>query len=407
MKSKRVIAYLAPEVPALSATFVYQEIIELKKQNVDVKSVSIHRPKDTALSEELKMLESETFYLYEQSSFKVLLNNIYLFVSNPFRYISVFKVALSDSLKVGVTTHIGRGLLFRFIMAGSFVEYLKANNIQHIHANFAHIPTDVAMYAAELYGITFSFISHANDLFERGWLLKEKVERSKFSVTISEYNKNFLINKGAEKNKIHVIHCGVNTSDFTKRNKKELDDPPLLGSLGRMVEKKGFDVLIRACEILKKKNISFKLQLAGGGPLKTELESLVNALNLSDSIYFIDSIPHKNVPDWIKSLDIFVLACQKDKNDDMDGIPVVLMESMLSGVPVITTRLSGIPELVEDNVTGFLCEPKNPESLAGKIQSLLSNREIRNTLSIAAILKVQEEFELKQNVQILANKLTG
>jgi len=263
------------------------------------------------------------------------------------------------------------------------------------------------MYAAALHGVTYSFNSHANDLFERGWLLKEKVSRSKFAVTISDYNKNFLIKKGAEKEKINVIHCGVNTASFSNRGTKELSNPPLLGSLGRMVEKKGFDVLIRACEILKRKNISFKLQIAGGGPLKPELESLVNTLNLTGSIDFIDSISHKDVPDWIKNLDVFVLSCQKDKNDDMDGIPVVLMESMLSGVPVITTRISGIPELVENEETGLLCDPKDAESLAEKIQTLLSKPELRRTLCKNAISKVQSEFELDKNVQLLAKKLVG
>jgi len=407
MNNKKVIAYLAPEVPALSATFVYQEILELKRQNIDVRSVSIHRPKNKALSEELRKLESETFYLYEQSFLNTLFFNILLFISKPFRYLSIFKVALTDSLKVGITSHIGRGILYRFVIAASFVKYLKENHIEHIHSNFAHIPTDIAMYAAALHGVTYSFNSHANDLFERGWLLKEKVSRSKFAVTISDYNKNFLIKKGAEKEKINVIHCGVNTASFSNRGTKELSNPPLLGSLGRMVEKKGFDVLIRACEILKRKNISFKLQIAGGGPLKPELESLVNTLNLTGSIDFIDSISHKDVPDWIKNLDVFVLSCQKDKNDDMDGIPVVLMESMLSGVPVITTRISGIPELVENEETGLLCDPKDAESLAEKIQTLLSNYELRRTLCKNAISKVQSEFELDKNVQLLAKKLVG
>ena len=407
MNNKKVIAYLAPEVPALSATFVYQEILELKRQNIDVRSVSIHRPKNKALSKELRKLESETFYLYEQSFLNTLFFNILLFISKPFRYLSIFKVALTDSLKVGITSHIGRGILYRFVIAASFVKYLKENNIEHIHANFAHIPTDIAMYAAELHGIPFSFNSHANDLFERGWLLKEKVGRSKFAVTISDYNKNFLIKKGAEKEKINVIHCGVNTASFSNRGTKELSNLPLLGTLGRMVEKKGFDVLIRACEILKRKNISFKLQIAGGGPLKPELESLVNTLNLTGSIDFIDSISHKDVPDWIKNLDVFVLSCQKDKNDDMDGIPVVLMESMLSGVPVITTRISGIPELVENEETGILCDPKDAECLAEKIQTLLSNYELRRTLCKNAISKVQSEFELDKNVQLLVKKLVG
>ena len=406
MVNKKNIAYLAPEIPALSATFVYQEILQLKNLKVEIKPVSIHRPSSKAVSDVLKKLESDTFYLYEQSFLKIIILNIFLLLSSPVRYFSVLRMALSDALNVGISTHIGKGLLYRFIIAAGFVDYLRKNNIKHIHSNFAHIPTDIAMYAAKLAGITFSFISHANDLFERGWLLKEKVARAKFAVTISEYNKKFLIEKGADEEKINVIHCGVDTASFSERGEKKFSTPPVLGALGRMVEKKGFDVLIAACDILKRDGITFKLQIAGGGPLKKELENLACSLNLMDTISFIDSISHENVPEWIKSLDIFVLPCKKDAHGDMDGIPVVLMEAMLSGVPVITTRISGIPELVVNEVTGLLCEPNDAVSLSKKIQLFISNSKLTKELRKNAISKVRTEFELRENVKLLKNKLT-
>lgn len=396
------IAYLAPEIPALSATFVYQEILQLQELNIEIKPVSIHRPGNKAASDVLKKLESDTFYLYEQSFVKVIFLNTFLFFSSPIKYFSVFRMALSDAINVGITTHIGKGLIYRFIIAAGFVNYLKKYNIEHIHSNFAHIPTDIAMYAAALHGVTFSFISHANDLFERGWLLKEKVARSKFAVTISEYNKNFLIEKGADKEKINVIHCGVDTASFSEREEKKLSNPPVLGALGRMVEKKGFDVLIAACEILKKEGIVFKLQIAGGGPLKDELENLASRLDVMDRIDFMGSISHEDVYDWLKSLDAFVLPCKKDEYGDMDGIPVVLMEAMLSGVPVITTRISGIPELVEDGLTGLLCEPNDALCLTKKIQDLIKNNERRKEFRSSAISKVKADFELSDNVKRLS-----
>ena len=398
------IAYLAPEMPALSATFVYQEILELKNIGLCIIPISIHKPASVAQGDKLKELEQETFYLYEQSFLNVFLLNIFLVVSSPVKYLSVFRLALSDSINVGIMSHIGKGLLYRFFMAACLVQYLRKKNITHIHSNFAHIPTDIAMYAAALHGVTFSFLSHANDLFERGWLLKEKVARAKFAVTISEYNKRFLVDKGASEEKIHVIHCGVNTNAFSCRDTHELGTPPLLGTLGRMVEKKGFDVLIKACDHLRKEGVKFKLQIAGGGPLKSDLEELASRLELSESIEFMDSISHKDVPNWIKLLDMFVLPCQQDKQGDMDGIPVVLMEAMLSGVPVISSRISGIPELVIDEVTGLLCEVNDAISLANKIKIILTNIELKDDLCKKAILKVKSEFELQGNVKVLAEK---
>lgn len=407
MKYKKTIAYLAPEIPALSATFVYQEILQLKELKVEIKPVSIHRPHNKATSDVLKKLEADTFYLYEQAFLKTILLNIRLFISSPLKYLFVLKIALSDAFSVGITSHIGKGLLYRFIIAAGFVDYLRKNNIEHIHSNFAHIPTDIAMYAADLAGITFSFISHANDLFERGWLLKEKVARAKFAVTISEYNKQFLIDNGADEEKINVIHCGVNTASFSEREDKELSKTPILGALGRMVEKKGFDVLISACEILKKEGIVVKLQIAGGGPLKKDLENLSRKLDVIDSIEFIDSISHSDVPEWIKSLDIFVLPCKKDEHGDMDGIPVVLMEAMLSGVPVISSYVSGIPELITDGETGLLCEPNDPVCLKQKVSQLLSNKKLRRILHKHAQSKVKSDFELSENVKKLSELFEG
>lgn len=316
-------------------------------------------------------------------------------------------MALSDAINVGITTHIGKGLLYRFIIAAGLVNYLRKNNIEHIHSNFAHIPTDIAMYAAALHGVTFSFISHANDLFERGWLLKEKVARAKFAVTISEYNKQFLIDNGADKEKINVIHCGVDTESFSKREDKKLSNPPVLGALGRMVEKKGFDVLISACSILRKEGVEIKLQIAGGGPLKSNLKDLASRLNLMDTIDFIDSISHENVPAWLKSLDIFVLPCKKDEHGDMDGIPVVLMEAMLSGVPVISTHISGIPELIVDNITGLLCKPNDSENFAKMIKLLILDNGLRQDIYENAELKVKLEFELNKNVEKLSKLFEG
>ena len=407
MKGITKIAYLAPEIPALSATFVYQEILQLEKLGLKINSASIHRPINKATGCDLENLENRTFYLYEKPLVKVITSNLFLCISSPARYFSTIKIVLSDILRVGILSHTGKGLLYRFFIAGGFVDYLRKNKIEHIHSNFAHVPTDIAMYSAALYGISFSFISHANDLFERGWLLKEKVERSKFSVTISEYNKNFLINLGADREKIKVIHCGVNAENFSDRGDKELNNPPIVGALGRMVEKKGFDALIKACAVLKSEGILFKLQLAGGGPLKEELENLASDLELTDKIEFIDYISHENVPEWIKSLDVFVLPCKKDKHGDMDGIPVVLMEAMLSGVPVVSTNISGIPELVVDEVTGLLCEPNDAVSLAKKIQILLSNNKLKKELRKNAICKVISEFELKDNVALLVKNYIG
>ncbi|UCD33764.1 MAG: glycosyltransferase [Desulfobacterales bacterium] len=400
---KNKIAYLAPEIPALSATFVYNEILGLKDRGYKIVPISVHVPGSKAEEAPAKDLARKTHYLYRESSWVIFLANLTMFAKRPIRYVRALLTVISDALKIGVSTHIGKGLFYRFFAASRVAEIIIKKKCNHLHANFAHIPTDIAMYASKISEVPFSFTSHANDLFERGWLLKEKVERAKFAVTISEYNRRFLSEQGSLKQKIHIVRCGVDRSAFKTRDKKPMEDIFRMGTLGRMVEKKGFDVLIRACKILKDKGVTFHLGIAGDGPQRKYLHDLVNSSDLTGDISFQGPLPHDRVPTWMHELDLFVLPCRKDRQGDMDGIPVVLMEAMLSGVPVVSTRLSGIPELVEDGKTGILAAQDAPEDLALAIIRIHSDEQLRDRLRKNAVSRVETEFDINKNIEKLSS----
>ncbi|MBW2706908.1 MAG: glycosyltransferase family 4 protein [Deltaproteobacteria bacterium] len=401
MKNQLKIAYLAPEIPALSATFVYNEILDLEKSGYQVVPLSVHQPHSPAEEEALEDLGSRTKYLYLMPKSKMLWDNLHLLVRRPVRYLRVLASAVGDVWRVGLFNRVGLGLLYRFLVAAGVARILLDENCTHLHVHFAHIPTDIAMYAAGMSAVPFSFTAHANDLFERGWLLEKKVRRAKFAVTISEYNRQFLIEKGGPGDKIHVVRCGVDHEAFAAGNARPSNSIPKIGTLGRMVEKKGIDDLIRACQMLKDRNIGFNLEIAGDGPMQSELQALVNDGDLAEQVHFTGPLAHEQVPRWLQSLDMFVLACKKDRNGDMDGIPVVLMEAMLAGVPVISCRISGIPELIEDGQSGLLAEPGNPAELARVIDRLLSDDNLHNDFRTNAMAKVQAEFELSKNVAVL------
>jgi len=343
MKNQLKIAYLAPEIPALSATFVYNEILDLEKSGYKVVPLSVHLPHSPAEGDALGDLGSRTEYLYRTPKSKVLRDSLYLLARRPIRYLRVLASAVGDAGRAGLFNRVGLGLLYRFVVAARAARILLDENCTHLHVHFAHIPTDIAMYAAGMAAIPFSFTAHANDLFERGWLLEQKVRRAKFAVTISEHNRQFLLEKGCPGNKIHVVRCGVDPGAFAAGKGRPPHPIPKIGTLGRMVEKKGIDDLIRACQILKDQNRAFHLEIAGDGPMQSDLQALVNDGDLAEQVHFTGPLAHQQVPRWLQSLDMFVLACKKDRNGDMDGIPVVLMEAMLAGVPVISTRISGIP----------------------------------------------------------------
>ncbi len=395
------IAYLAPEIPALSATFVYNEILALIKQGISVVAVSVHKPGAAAEGTDISWLVHKTCYLYQQGFWKFAAAHIYQLITSPLRYVRTVLMVLSDILKSGVVTQLGLGLSYRFWVSAYLAFFLKRNQCTHLHVHFAHIPTDLAMYAARLSGIPFSFTAHANDLFERGWLLKEKVERARFAVTISAFNHRFLQQRGAPGEKIHVVHCGVPSAQFTTRPPRKMGNPVCIGALGRMVEKKGFDDLISACRILMSDGFSFHLDLVGDGPLQGCLQEKVRQLCLEEQVYFRGALPHEAVPAWMRKLDLFVLPCKADANGDMDGIPVVLMEAMLSGVPVVSTNISGIPELVENEETGGLAEANNPEDLAGVIRRICNDTNLQAYVCSQAADRVRSQFDLIKN----ANRL--
>lgn len=402
-ENKIHIAYIGMEIPALSATFIYNEIISLENNNFEVLPISVHYPGTMAEGKNISRLKDKTFYLYNTSLWILAFSNIKCFLKFPVRYLHTLIIALKDAFKAGILSHTGMGILYRFFAASRVAEIIIRSNCRHIHSHFAHVATDLAMYASGISGIAFSFTSHANDLFERGWLLKEKVERSKFAVTISEYNTRFLADQGAPQNKIHVIHCGVDTESFYRKADQSINNIPKIGAIGRMVDKKGFDTLINACAILKNMKQPFILEIAGSGPLYDDLQELVNKNDLTEEISLIGALPHEQIINWLKEKDIFALPCRKDKHGDIDGIPVVLMEAMAMGVPVISSRISGIPELVEDGVSGLLINENDSEALSRSIVKIITDENLRKTITINAIKKVEDEFELSKNSSRLSN----
>jgi glycosyltransferase involved in cell wall biosynthesis len=174
-----------------------------------------------------------------------------------------------------------------------------------------------------------------------------------------------------------------------------------------MVEKKGFDLLLDACGMLKARNMPFVLELAGDGPLKRELAVQASMKGMKNETVFLGPMDHDKVPEWLKGLDVFALACKQDSQGDMDGIPVVLMEAMLSGVPVVSTRVSGVPELIEDGVTGWLAAQPDAVSLASAMHSAILDGGIESGILVHAEEKVRRSFDLAKNARTLAKLYQG
>ncbi|MBT0571522.1 glycosyltransferase [Curvibacter sp. CHRR-16] len=398
------IAYLSPAMPALSETFVYEELLALERTGVAVEPFSVRQPAKPVPAQQA--LAQRVTHLYAGGPLQVVLSGL---TDMPWLLAGWRKAAawlLADMLQCRPWRLKTWKLAYQFVAAATLAKHLRQRGCTHLHVHFAHVPTQIAMYASAMAGVPFTVMAHANDIFEEGLLLPQKAARAKRMLTISDYNRRYLLSLGIPEQQLAVVRCGVS---FAARPPVEhdADGPYKLASLGRMVEKKGFDVLINAVALLRQQGMDVSLSLAGDGPLLADMQALVQRLQLQEHVQFVGSLPHHAVADWMREHHAFVLACKQDSHGDMDGIPVVLMEAMSQGVPVVSTRLSGIPELVVHEQTGLLAEPNDAASLATQIARLISGAAMGHGLVAHAQEHVKQEFGQASNINRLIQQISA
>lgn len=399
-----VIAYLGPELPALSATFIYEELLGLERRGVSVRPFTVRRPEHVATGQ--AALARRTQVLYDRPALALALGALSALPSFGGRSIKALGWLARDMLTVGLHRRMAWKLAFQWLVGARLARALAREGCTHLHVHFAHTPAQIAMYASAFSGVPFTVMAHANDIFERGLLLRAKAQRSRKLLTISHYNQAYLRSVGVPDDKLAVVRCGVSFAPRSGTPVFENKARFRIGTLCRLVEKKGVDDLLRALVLLERSPWQVHLSVAGDGPLRSELERLVGELGLHDRVQFVGALGHAAVTGWLHSLDVFVVACKKDSNGDMDGIPVVLMEAMSQRVPVVSTRLSGIPELVVHDSTGLLASPADPVSLAHELRRLLDSPDLRSRLANAAVLHVQAEFGQEVNLDRLLGYFT-
>jgi colanic acid/amylovoran biosynthesis glycosyltransferase len=220
------IAYLAPEFGALSSTFVYREVAELERLGFTVQTLSTRRPSDSVMSAEAIPFAERTAYLRERGLLRSLIDVLVCAVVHPIRFVRVFTTALRDALTCEAPSNWDRPkLVWHFVQGCTVARWLADAGSQHLHAHFAHVPTSIAMYGAMLAEVPFSFTAHANDIFERGVALREKVSRAKFVACISNFNRTYLSDRGCDASKLHVVRCGIDPAVYTLREPRPFNDP--------------------------------------------------------------------------------------------------------------------------------------------------------------------------------------
>jgi len=389
--------YITAQAPwGQGETFILEEMLEVKRQGIDLLVIPRNPPKEIFHKDAEEVLENAVWL--PLINFKMVIS----FLKALFTTVSFWKI-----LGIILTHSQNPWIFIKNLMVfpkGIFIaKTIQKEKIEYIHAHWGSTTSTMAYIVSQITGIPWSFTLHRWDIAENN-LLKEKVRSAKFARIISEHGKNKLFEIiGPEyKEKIQVVHMGVKipsgVSEFRKDKKIFTIVTP-----ANLLEVKGHKYLINACSILVNQGIkNFQCIFYGTGPLRTELENLVKEKKLTDYIKIPGAIPREKLIEMYRSqeIDTVVLPSIITSEGELEGIPVSLMEAMAYKVPVISTNTGGIPELLSDE-SGVIVKERSSEQLTEAIVEIMKDDNFRKKLLENGYKKVREEFNINQNVKNL------
>ncbi|MEZ5538156.1 MAG: glycosyltransferase [Thiolinea sp.] len=405
------LAYVVKRFPRLSETFIINELLALQQLGMYVEVYSLMEPEPNQQHELLKRLNVPVFYLPARADTR----NVNLHQSN---YANgeeqdISLKTLSHTPDIGYSPFPGKRMSQAVLMqlqAAALAGAAQSRGIHHFHAHFATDATTVAMLASRLSGIPYSFTAHAKDIYHTyshpQWdraFLRTKMREARFTVTVSNYNQVYLKQlDGAQHSIIHRLYNGVDMQRLSYHEAPR--DAALILGVGRLVEKKGFINLLDACSQLKQQGISYKCVIIGEGPERTTLENRITELKLNDQVLMPGEMTQDKVLEWIRKATVFALPCTVSNSGDRDGLPTVLLECMALGLPAVSTRVAGIPEIIDDQQTGRLVPHNSSGKLAEALTEMLTMpAEARTEMARAAHRKAERLFNLQTNVQTLSS----
>lgn len=392
------IAYITTSLGSLSHTFIRREVIELRKLGMDISLFGIRPETAKELSNEERLLASETDFLYPLRILEIIFANCYFVFKKPGNYFKTFLKAFFNEER-SIIQH--SKVIYHFLVSSYLACRILNKNTIHIHAHFLNVPATIAMYCAGLMGISFSITVHSAGITPiKGMIgLRQKLREAKFICAVSEFNKEHIsTNIYSCREKTYVVRCGIDVDSYEYKSEAYPTRHDVwksaLVSVGRFVEVKGFIYLIEAARLLKKANIGFSLNMIGEGPLKRDAEKLTKSYTLERAVTFRGALPHGEVKKIMKDSNIFIVSSIETTSGNKEGIPVVIMEAMASGIFVIATRHSGIPEIVRDKNTGMLVPERNPFAIAEAVKLALKDNDLRNLCIKNARKLVEKEYNV-------------
>ncbi len=397
------VAYLMSRFPKLSETFVLYEMRELEMQGLAVEVFPLINQREAVMHTEAGPFVARARYQPFVSA-AILAAHGHFLQADPQHYRRLWAEVLRGTWGSPNYFFGALGLLPKTVC---FAFEMQRMGITHIHAHFANHPALAALIINRLTGIPFSFTAHAHDLFVDQHMLCAKVQAAAFVVAISNYNREFIVQHCGEaaRNKIRVIHCGADLRLF-QPHQASPGQPFTIVCVGSLEPKKGQTHLVEACRLLKQRGLPFICHLVGHGRRREQLACQIAAAGLAQEVILAGGLPRDQVARLLHQADVAVLPSVQVPSGNMEGIPVALMEAMACALPTISTRLSGIPELIEDGVTGRLVAPGDSVALAEVLAWVAAQPEAAAALGQAARHKVLAEFDLRENAAQLAQAIT-
>jgi len=398
------VAFILKGYPRLSESFIAQEIAALEARGLAVEIVSLRHPTDVSVHPVHREIAAPVTYLPE-----------YLH-REPLRVLAAWSkarrlpgyAAARRVWRADLARDRSANRIRRFGQACVLAAEI-APRVGWLHAHFLHTPASVARYAALMTGLPWSGSAHAKDIYTSpDWELSEKLADCRWLVTCTAANRDHLA-RLAPPGRVSLVYHGLDLSRWPAgparppRDGSQADDPVILVAVGRAVEKKGLDDLIAALALLPAR-LSWRLVHIGGGPLKEALQRQAAQAGLAARVSWLGARPQEEVLAAYRSADLFCLAPRIAGDGDRDGLPNVLMEAQSQGLAAVATRVSAVPELIEDGFNGLLVAPGDREALAGALESLIRDPTRRAAMGAAGEARVRSTFAMDGGIDDLATR---
>ena len=394
-------AYLHECFPDPTKTFVYREVAQMVKMGMEPVIFSVREPS----VEEKALMGAHDFqvqYLPGETELRALIERERdSFSRGQRRELSHWRAQKGDSNRVFEALWLGREL--------------RRLGVRHVHAHFAGLAARTAWLVRRLWGIGYSFTGHADDIFspeEKPISLAMLVRDARFIATETDYSRERLERDYPDaKEKTFRVFNGIHFDEAqVKAEEPEFtgtEEPPRIVSVGRLVEKKGFPDLLRVCALLRERGVKFGCDIVGGGPLDSALRAMVSELGLGDCVVMHGPQPQSQVRALLAGARVFALACQREGDGGSDNLPTVIMEAMVASLPVVSTKVAGIPEMVDDGETGSLVAEHDPASLADALAPFLTYADLADRLGTKGLERAKEKFSITNSAITLARLITS